>query len=185
MSSFESIQRVTRAVSPSYPSNDSASALAMHSLAASSSPDTHSYCLPISISSRGAQRRSDSAGALKRQGFSHLSWVLSVERRAYFPLTNQVKTTSCGLKSTLFNRFDVYDRQVVVQALGRGGVTWQWSCRTMYAVENIGVCTNFQWTVTVFLCETIYWGEHWIFSISSQHLYSTTSKLVLRRGEPQ
>jgi len=156
-----------------------------HSLAAPSSPDTHPYCLPISISSRSTQRRSNSAGALKRPGFSHLSWVLSAERRARFPLTSQVKATSCGLKSTLSNRLDVCNRLVVVQALGWGGVTWQRSCRTMYAVENIGVCTNFQWTITFFLCETIYRGEHWIFSISSQHLYPATRKLVLRRGGPQ
>jgi len=144
MSSSESLQRITPVVSS--PMTQPPPWWRTRSVP--SSPDTHPYCLPISVSSRSAQRRSNSAGALKRPRFSHLSWVLSVERCARFPLTSQVKTTSCGLKSTLFNRLDVCDRLVVVQALGWGGVTWQRSCRTMYAVENIGVCTNFQWTIT-------------------------------------
>ena len=144
MSSSESLQRITPVVSS--PMTQPPPWWRTRSVP--SSPDTHPYCLPISVSSRSAQRRNNSAGALKRPRFSHLSWVLSVERCARFPLTSQVKTTSCGLKSTLFNRLDVCDRLVVVQALGWGGVTWQRSCRTMYAVENIGVCTNFQWTIT-------------------------------------
>jgi len=101
-----------------------------------------------------------------------LTYELSVECRTLRPFStheSQVKTTSYGLKSTLFNRLDVCDRLGAVQALGWGGVTWQRSCRIMYAVENIGVCTNFQWTIIFFSVRDHLprWTLN-IFSISSQ-----------------
>jgi len=174
MSSSKSIQRVTRAVSPSYPCVDSASASAL------SSPDTQSYCLPP----QGVHSAETTRQGRWRGRGSH-TWAECWVSNAAPVFYSRVKTTCCGLKSTLFNRLDVCDRLVVVQALGWGGVTWQRSCRTMCAVENIGICTNFHQCQTFFLCETTYRGEHWIFSISSQHFYLATRKLVLRRGRPQ
>jgi len=91
---------------------------------------------------------------------------LSVECRTLRPFStheSQVKTTSYGLKIQSTRR---------MRSSGGSASPWmRWSdlaeVLSNYVCSwNIGVCTNFQWTITFFLCETVYRGEHWILFLS-------------------